>query len=403
MYRIQQNSSLHENADTKFENNSRSENCTNLYNSGADQLKQQLINYIYNIVDLSRFKFELLQYDTELPQLVERKYMVSVNFSGSSCLLVFAKIKDKYHSFLVERKTLSYNANKVNMSMVKIFHLHLKLDPEIYKGSIFDGIFIQGKNKKTFVITDVFVFKGQEMVDSQLESKMLTIHSYLKSNYNETDENNNVILAVNRLYPIDETEHVINNVIPKMRDFSTRGICFYPEKSGTKLIFMFGNESRKDNIDTNVSIQNNNYQSNKIFPQNTAKEDDSSQDEKIKICSPTTKKITKTVYIPKHDKNPENYVFEMKKTETVDVYFLNIVEMVSKDSKNRLLRKKVGLAYIPNVSRSKWCNEIMENTNGNVLVHCKFHSDKLKWEPVLLAASKRPNLVDDFDIKQIDE
>jgi hypothetical protein len=402
MYRIQQNSSLHENADIKFENNSKSGNFT-----GVDQLKQQLINYIYNIVDLSRFKFELLQYDTELPQLVERKYLVSVNFSGSSCLLVFTKIRDKYHSFLVERKTLSYNVNKVNINMVKIFNVHLKLDPEIYKGTIFDGIFIQGKNKKTFVITDVYVFKGQEMVDSQLESKMLTIHSYLKSNYNETDEDNTAILAVNRLYSIDETEHVINNVIPKMRDFSTRGICFYPEKSGTKLIFLFGNESRKDNTETNMIIQNGN---NKHISQNTfstnnaSAKDDSSQDEKIKFCSPTTiKKITKTIYIPKQNTKPENYVFEMKKTETVDVYFLNIVETISKDSKNRLLRKKVGLAYIPNVSRSKWCSEIMENTDGNILVHCKFHPDKLKWEPTLLAASKRPSLVEDFDTKQIDE
>ena len=93
----------------------------------------------------------------------------------------------------------------------------------------------------------------------------------------------------------------------------------------------------------------------------------------------------------------------MKKTETIDVYHLNIVESVLSDSKNKLKRKKIGLAYIPNVSKSKWCNETMENTNGNVLIHCKFHSDKMKWEPILLAASKRPSLVDDFDVKQIEE
>jgi hypothetical protein len=136
MYRIQQNSSR-EHIDNKSESN-----------FSSNQLKQQLINYIYNIVDLSRFKFELLQYNIELPQLVERKYFVSVNFSGLSCLLVFAKIKDKYHSFLVERKTLSYNSSKVDINVVKLFNVHLKLDPEIYNGTIFDGIYIQGKIKK---------------------------------------------------------------------------------------------------------------------------------------------------------------------------------------------------------------------------------------------------------------
>jgi len=391
MYRIQQNSSLQETANNK---------------SNPDYLKQQLINHIYNIVDLSRFKFELLQYDTELPQLVERKYFVSANFSGSSCLLVFTKIKDKYHSFLVERKTLSYNVNKVNLDTVKIFNVHLKLDPEIYKGTIFDGTFIQGKNKKTFVITDVFVFKGQEMTESQLDSKLLTIISYLKSNYNEQDENNTLGLTINRLYPIDETEHVVNNVIPKIKDFSIRGICFYPERSGTKLIFLFGNENRKENENTNMMVLTNKHE-NEIKHDKYEKQNSStSQDEPIKsalIYAPDIKKITKTVYVPKPNTKPENYVFEMKKTETIDVYHLNIVESVLSESKNKLKRKKVGLAYIPNVSKSKWCNETMENTNGNVLVHCKFHSDKMKWEPMLLAASKRPSLVDDFDVKQIEE
>jgi hypothetical protein len=45
----------------------------------------------------------------------------------------------------------------------------------------------------------------------------------------------------------------------------------------------------------------------------------------------------------------------------------------------------------------------MKNTDGNVLVHCKFHNDKLKWEPVLLATSKRPSLIEEFDIEQIEE
>ena len=72
--------------------------------SGADQTKQQLINFIYKNVNLSMFKYDTLEVESELPQLISKTYYVSANFSGSNCLLVFAKIKEKFHIFLVDRK-----------------------------------------------------------------------------------------------------------------------------------------------------------------------------------------------------------------------------------------------------------------------------------------------------------
>jgi hypothetical protein len=108
------------------------------------------------------------------------------------------------------------------------------------------------------------------------------------------------------------------------------------------------------------------------------------------------------MYVPKKGKKEESYVFEMKQTDSVDVYILNVVEPVSKGSKTCLKRKKLCLAFIPDVTRSKWCKEVMEDTEGNILVHCKYHEDKHKWEPILISTSKRPSYVDDFDTIQID-
>lgn len=387
MYRIQKN----QNDEDKFE--------TNFI---VDQLKQQLINYIYNIIDLSRFKYELLQYESELPQLIEKKYFISANFSGSNCLLIFAKIKDKYHSFLVDRKTLSYNSQKVNLKTVKIINVHLKLDLDIYQGTIFDGIYIQGKTQKTFVITDVYVFKGQELIESHLDAKLLTIITYLKSNYNENDKDNDIIIAINRLYNLDETEHVVNNVIPKIKDFSARGICFYPEKSGTKLIYLFGNETRKENGESNIILQNNNSNKKNIL-NNYSKDDSSPENKTIIPIASIIKKNIKTIYIPKSNISDKKYIFEMKNTNIVDVYILNVVEYIIKGEKTHLKRIKIGLAFIPNVAKSKWCKEIMENTDSNILVHCKFHEDKNKWEPISVSTSKRPSAITDFDVKYIDD
>ena len=40
------------------------------------------------------------------------------------------------------------------------------------------------------------------------------------------------------------------------------------------------------------------------------------------------------------------YVFEMQKTETIDVYNLNVVEPTIKDGKSLLKRVKIGLAFV---------------------------------------------------------
>jgi hypothetical protein len=161
----------------------------------------------------------------------------------------------------------------------------------------------------------------------------------LKSKYNEEDADNTVCLAINRLYNIDETEHVVTNVIQKIKDFSVRGICFYPEKSGTKLIFLFSNETKNETINTNITVQHKqpirhiqqNISTNNVMQNNLPINNNVSQSNKLSHTLETNiKKPIKTLYIPKQNIKSENYVFEMKKTDSVDVYILNIVESTKK-------------------------------------------------------------------------
>lgn len=363
---------------------------------GVDQLKEQLVNYIFNVVDLSRFKYELLQFDTELHQLVEKKYFLSANFSGSNCLLIFTKIRDTYHSCLIDRKTLSYNRQKINVNDVSTFPVNLKLDREIYNGTIFDGIYVQGK-KKTFVITDVYFFKGQDYTMSKLDSKLLTIFSYLRSNYNENEKNNNITLTVNKLYPLEKIETLVETDIPQIKDFFVRGIAFYPEKSGTKLIYLYGNENKDNSAPGQMMIQPKQQQNQpQNYQKQPHKQNKDQYSEPVKIVA-KVKKPPKLFYCPKEKQDVE-YVFQMKTTEMPDVYLLNIVEPVSKDGKTLLKTIKVGIAFIPTTSRSKWCKELMKNTNGNILVNCKYNSEKMTWEPIKLSESKKPSLIGEFEV-----
>ena len=385
MFRIQEN-------DNDNNNNSKQ----NFYSNNVDQFRKQLIDYIYTKIDISRFKYELLQYDVELPQLLKQKYFVSANFSGSNCLFVFTKIRDKFHSYLIDRKTLSYNVSKIDISKVKMINSKVKLDPSIFLGTIFDGIYVQNKDEKMYIITDVYLFKGEDFTNTHLNFKLHAVLNYLKSNYNEQDKDNTVILTVNKLYDFNKTEHLITSVIPNMKHISVRGICFYPETSGTKLIYLFSNDSKVDdskqlnqlcqNLNNSTGINNQKSDCNQVT-QNIAK---------------TPKNIAKQIFTPKTGKQKYDYIFEMKKTELIDVYILNLVEIVLDPNTNKRLlkRKKADIAFVPDMDRSIWCKEIFTKSDSDaILVKCKFHSDKNKWEPFETSNASRPSIINEFDIK----
>lgn len=397
MIRIHKNNSNYNNNDLNF---------------GSNQLKDQLVNYIYKTIELSRFNYAQLEFESELCRLVSQKYFVSVNFSGSNCLLVFTKIKGSYHSFLVERSTLSYNPQKVRMQNVKITNVKVKLNVDIYDGTIFDGTFIQ--NKKIFVITDVFTFKGQDQTKSKIDSKLLNVMTYLKSNYDDSSAEDDLILTVNKLYPISETNVVHDKVIPKEKNFVIRSICFYPEISGTKLIFQFSNQT-KSTISDDMRGGYNREGSYREVGNTQGIDKEVMREKKIdlqhqinlQVSNPhKPKKIKKIAYVPKKNKKDTDYIFEMVKTDTSDVYILNVRKPVKEGPDDKVLvkRKKIGIAYIPNSDRTKWCKQLMkENEYGNPFVHCKFHKGVQKWEPILLSKVQKASLFEEFDVKDVDD
>jgi hypothetical protein len=372
-----------------------------------DHTKKQCVDYIYETIDISRFKYEMLRFESELPQLLEKRYYVSANFSGNNCFLIFTKIKDKYHQFLIDRKTLSYNSEKVVLSQVRITPINVKLDINIYKekGSIFDGIFITGKNNsKTFIITDVYAFKGQDMTNTPIDSKLLQVMTYFSSNYKPSDRENNLSIIINKLYPISSIDTLINNTIPKIKEFVVKGICLYPEKSSTKLVYMFDNATNTE--DTRLPVKNfreNTRTKTDSPPQNeyNPRQQSQSINESQNIIPSVVKKIEKEVYIPKAGTKDTDYIFEMKKTEIVDVYNLNVVEPTTNEGKKVFKRVKIGLALVPGMERSVWCQELFEdgNNTSGCLVNCKFHIEKQKWQPIQIAeGAKRPSTSDEFTI-----
>ena len=91
----------------------------NYYDNYSSEEKKFLIDYIYSNINISKFKYKLLENYSDLSSFQESsKFYVSANFSGSNCLMVFCKMKGKNYSFMVDRKTLSFNAEQIKYDSV---------------------------------------------------------------------------------------------------------------------------------------------------------------------------------------------------------------------------------------------------------------------------------------------
>ncbi len=428
--RFTRNEVMRNNDDSKGKNTfNENNNLRENYQTKYRETNQELIKYIYSTIDISQFNYDLLRYEHQLSKFISGKYYVSPIFRGKNCFLVFTKLKSKYYTFLIDRKQLSYTLDKVQFENVFIHHCNVDVDISIYAGTIFDGVYIKKDNNHEFIITDVYHFKGHDYTDNNLSHKMFEIQMYLDNlvtaKYNREKTNSKTILElkVNKLHEITETRKLIESDVKNYKnDYQIKGICFYPEMSGTKLLHIFDNiqpnkenmipyhknsgdgseeslasDNQKDDKYNSDKYNSDRYNSDKYnsdrYNSDKYNNDKYNGDDSMK----KSKSLIKRVYVAKTN-DPIYAILEMKATKTADNYKMFAVEQVKVGDSVRLKKCQMDIAYIPDLEKSKWCRDIVTNSqSGTVFVKCVWRENKKKWEPLELKNDMRlPSLMDDI-------
>jgi hypothetical protein len=358
-----------------------------------EKLTKQLVGRIYAETDLSKFRYDMLNYEADLQKILKNKYFVSTNFCGTNCLLVFTKVLDKFYSFTVDRQTLSYNFSKVDFSKVKLNLVSIGLDDLIYNGTIFEGILVKRHNMDdVYIISDVYKFCGRDVTKDKLNFKLLSVVEYLRNNYDKDIDTNNLELEVNKLFELNNFDHFIDDILPKIKHRKYRGICFYPEISETKLIFNMIDFKSNNNIGNN-----NNY---KQIQRVNHKEDDEDKFETNKVNQNHKDDDKKIKYINETD-DDIFVVLDVKQTDNPDVYKLYCVEKEIQDKKTVLKKVSCGIAHIRGINMSHMLKKLFENKKS-LLMKCKFNNDNSKWEPIEHEKTQKiPSLLTDIESKLI--
>jgi hypothetical protein len=336
-------------------------------NTGDNYIKTILIDYIKRTLNLSNYKYKVIEFDFDLQQLKDKTYMVGPNYGGINGLLIFLKHEDKFLSYVIDKKFLTYNLDKVDYTKVKIIEMNYRLDESIYKGTIMDGVLL---NDKIFVINDMYYFRGDDLTDDKIAHKLMNVSSYLNTNKIDSPLNDSTFI-VNKLYKLDEIENLINVYTPQLPQSDLiSGVSFYSEQSASKLIYLFNNATGKnesvvvENIINDVPLINNEYE------------------------------IVENVETD--NVSVETLTFKVRKTNINDVYNLYLGTILP----NKIFKyNKIGIACIPTIESSFYVrNAFINNNNMDLLMDCKHDETKNVWIPMKINTDKKkPDLISKLD------
>ncbi len=304
--------------------------------------KQKVINYLYEQIDLSKYRYNLLNSINRLEYLRDNIHYVSPNYKGQNYLLILLNIDNKNISCLVDRKKLSYHKSQLDMKTIQINNISLSCDSVLYNGTIFDGKLIQNNSENIFLIQDCFCCMGNKILDMDMILKLQEIDSVINTHI---DKNKCIKfkLKINTLHNYDNLENIIENL--GSCSLPTNGLIFYPQISGINILYL--EKKVIDKITNNDNIINS---------------------QSYDLINNYVNFLQSRIY--SYEQSSKNQVFWLSKTIIPDVYDISTSENSN----------KLGIALIPNLKISYMCDNLINDKP--VQFNCNFSVKFKKWIPI---------------------
>jgi hypothetical protein len=372
-------------------------NTGNTGNSINNSVKIAILDYLYNKIEVSDHKYVIIKNISDVYQLKNVKHYMAANTCGINSLIIFIKKDDNYYSYLIDRRSISYNRQSLNIAKVRFTEIKLPVSIKIYDGTILDGILIDSMNNKMeFMITDAFMLNGKSLITMDYKTKMYMMEELVKSFLPEnggcsdalkgsnSDGINNVNVYVSRPFEINQFNSLFSEYITSnITKYNIKGITFYPNVSGTKLIYIFdkGDDKLRNDLCTNTyKHDTNKHDTNKH---------DTNKHEDIKSTDNSNLKIVyKYELVNFEDNKLVECNLEMHKTDIPDVFKLFGIFL----DKGVYIKRRIGIAYIPSYKLSLKCKSHFMNKNV-IIFTCKLDVNKNKWIPVDEASVQKIDII----------
>ena len=321
------------------------------------KVKTDIVDYLFNNIDLSKYRYNMLSSLQKLEFLKSSPHYVAPNYKGINYLMIFKSINNNKYCVLIPKKNLSYHRNQCNVKNLFVIRLKVDVNDCMFNGTIFDGKVISTKDEtdenniiNLFLIKDCYYLMGNNIEGMEMKQKMIHLNTIIKNNFNGKNTCNNFEFKLNNLLEYSSLEQIIDNIKNKKTKIKTVGLEFFPKYSGITIVYLSEKSS-----DKNITITNNdntvNINSVESFTYN--------------LIHNLTTVLDTRVYPYENSKKIRKLYLE--KTDISDVY-----EVIDED-------EKIGIAHIPNYKISKMCRE---NIKNRTLVKCCYNDKFKKWIPL---------------------
>jgi hypothetical protein len=312
--------------------------------------KQKVIDWLYSKLDLSKYRYVILNNVSRLKFLQENVHHVSPNFKGYNYLLIMVKINNKNLCLAIDRKKLSYHKNQLDMKTIQIIQINMKTTEVMFNGTIYDGKIIKSNNQYVYLIQDCFYLMGNKIIDIEMNEKMNKLDVVLKNNFKkeQTSYCSNFEFKLNKLYNYKELEELVNNF--SKLSVETNGLLFYPKMSGVNVLYLDNKKSDKVEFDSKNC---------EIIEQKT-----------YNIIHNFVDFLKSRKY--SYESNGKYKNFWLSRTNVTDVYDISETDNGG----------KLGIALIPNLKISQMCDDIIKD--DPVKFNCIFSTRFKKWIPLNL-------------------
>lgn len=306
-------------------------------------VKNKIIDYLFNTLEMSKYRFNMLDNLQKLTFLKDNIHYVSPNFKGFNYFLIFTSINNINQCFVIDKKKLSYHRNKVNAKFINIYRIKIQSSLSLYNGTIFDAKLIRKQGKYIMLIKDCYIMMGNKVLNMEMSDKMKYINSIINTQFTQACKN--FLIKVNRLYSYDDIENIVNDIIPKC-EIDVMGLVFFPKYSGITTIFI---EKKQDKVEISNNVEN---------VDNTT----------YHLIRNIVEFLSKREYSYEKGKNVKMYV---KKTEITDVY-----DVYDENT-------KVGIAHVPNMKTSLYLQNNIK-TGEKYKMNCVYNKKFNKYIPLHL-------------------
>lgn len=313
------------------------------------ELKNKIVNFLFNSIDLSLYRYNILTNIQKLQFLKENEHYVAPNFLGYNYLLLFLTIDGVRYSVAVDKKGLSYHKNQINIKSINIFKILVNASEAIFRGSIFDCKLLNIGDRKAYkysmLINDCYFLMGNKLLDVDMIQKINHINSIIKNHFHSCK---NFDFKINKLTEYKNLKNLIENIIPSCT-IKCQGLIFFPKYSGINILFISKKGQSKIDIDSNNSNQEISNKSYDLI-------------------------VNLTDYLKcrnySYETNGKNKKLWLKNTEIPDVY--NVFEDIDD--------AKLGIAHIPNIKISHMCTDLIKEDPVRFI--CTYSNSFKKWIPV---------------------